>query len=63
MTRSIKNSIILGLIFIISCGFNYYWIKIRKTGELQKLESSKTKKQIDGSECNGKPDAHVMNQI
>ena len=50
MSKSIKNSIILSVVFILVCSFDYYWIKIRRGKEIKKITSEKVKKEEEYKE-------------
>jgi len=45
MSNTVKNSIILGLVFLLISGFSYYWLKIYKGKDLKGLTTAKSEKQ------------------
>ena len=45
MSNTIKNSIILGLVFLLISGFCYYWLKIYKGKDLKDHTAAKSEKQ------------------
>ena len=45
MSNTIKNSIILGFIFLLISGFSYYWLKIHKGEDFKKFTVERSKKQ------------------
>lgn len=47
MSRAIKKSIILGVVFLLVCGSGYYWLNNYKGTELKEAEDEKSQKQTE----------------
>lgn len=45
MSHTLRNSIILALVFLLASGFSYYWLKILKSKELNRYVATKSEKQ------------------
>jgi len=60
MTRIVKNSILLGIIFLLVCGFNYYWIKIYKGKELKRVMVLRSKNQSEFAELKRLADRYTL---
>lgn len=52
MSNTIKNSIILGLVFLLISGFSYYWLKIYKGKDLKDLTAVESEKQKELEQLN-----------
>ena len=58
MSNTIKNSIILGLVFLLISGFCYYWLKIYKGKDLKGLTTAKFEKQEEFVQLKQLADKH-----
>jgi len=58
MSNTIKNSIILGLVFLLISGFCYYWLKIYKGKDLKGLTTAKFEKQEEFEQLKQLADKH-----